>query len=277
MRHRGDDRPDPSDVAEDEADEQAAGGSAHREAAARGRDVDQSEGDAEHHAQCQPGRVDVRHPALGVAEVGADLRHPGGGSDDAKAVAHLDDEVRVGDEVDVATADAARGRAELLEIELVDGVPGELRVGQRHPAVVEVVAVVDDVVRGAVAEPRGDVLDQVARADGSHQVARPEHLVLAGHLGVAGGMLVLDPGERDLAAVPVAELAHGDRLAAVDPDRLVDQRLGQGLVGMATQHPRGGQHHPEHAPEVGDRVPDRRSARVGSTLARRGECRRVGQ
>ena len=169
--HRRDDRADPAEASEDEADHERPGRGADREAAAGGGHVDQADGHADREAEREAADVDVGHAAVAVAEVLADLGHPVAWRDDPQPVAHGEHERVVGDEVDVAAAHPAHGGPELrVEVELADGVADERLARQGDPAEVEVVPVLDDVVRGHVAQPRGDVVEGGARADDGDEV-----------------------------------------------------------------------------------------------------------
>ena len=161
LRHRGDDRPDPAEAPEDEADHKRSGCGADGEAAAGGGHVDQPDGDADREPEREPADVDVGHAAVAVAEVLADLGHPVAWSDDPQPVAHREHEGVVGDEVDVTAAHPADGGPELrVEVELADGVADQRLVREGDPAEVEVVPVLDDVVRRHVPEPPGDVVER---------------------------------------------------------------------------------------------------------------------
>ena len=85
------------------------------------------------------------------------------------------------DEVDVTAAHPADGGAELLvEVELGDGVADELLVREGDAAEVQVVAVLDDVVRRDVPEVLGDLVEHEAGPDHGHEVVVADQLAPAG-------------------------------------------------------------------------------------------------
>jgi hypothetical protein len=128
-----------------------------------------------------------------------------------------------------------------------------------------------------VAECGGHRVDEVARPDDRDQVPRDHDVLVIRDEGRAVRVQVAQPREGDRACVLLAQRVQADRPGPVDADRLVHERLGCGLVGVAPQHPRGGEHHPDDAPDVGDGVADGGAAAAARLLGRGRQRRSVGE
>ena len=146
----------------------------------------------------------------------------------------------MGHEVDVTAAHPADGGSELLvEVQLGDGVADELLVRQGDAAEVQLVAVLDDVVRGDVSEVLRDVVEHEAGADDGHEVVVADQLGSGRDDGRVRGVCVLQPGDADLPVVGLGQARHADRLVHLDPHGDVADLLTTGSApGRAASRPR---------------------------------------
>ena len=235
-----------------------------------------AEQDAERQPERQPDRVDVRQPALGVAEERRDLPHPCGGRDHPQPVAGQQHELVGRHHVDVAPTHPGDGRTEPVEVELADRPAGERLAGQRDPAEVQVAAVGGQRVRRPVPQVAGHRVDDVARPDDGDQVALAQRLLVLGDQHRAR-LAVPHPGEHDVPATGRDDVRDGRGVGALDPDREVRQPVRAPAVRPSPQHRRGRDEHADDAEQVGDRVADGRRGRVPRPLARRRQRRGVRQ
>ena len=144
--------------------------------------VDDADQEPGRDAQREPERVDLRQPALGVAERPGDLVDPGRRSDHTNAVAELEDDIVVAQQVVVAAPHPRRHHAEATrQIEVADPLAGEAAVGHEDPPEVERRAVEREVVIAAVPDVAAERLDRRA----SDRSRRPRLPGRGGRLVVA--------------------------------------------------------------------------------------------
>ena len=144
--HGGHELPDTADAPEDEADQERPGSRSDGESrSGRREELPLTDEDAQCHPQAQCHRVDGGQPPRGVAEVRGDLLHASGRADDAHPVSLLKHQIRGAHHVDVAAAyPRDRCPETAVDVQLTDGTAGQLRVRDRDPAEVEVLAVLDE-------------------------------------------------------------------------------------------------------------------------------------
>ena len=165
----------------------------------------------------------------------------------------------------------------VVELELADGVADQRLVREGDPAEVEVVPVLDDVVRRHVAEAVSDVVEGGARADDGDEVVVSDRLGAGRHDRRVRRVGVLEPRDADLVVVGAGEHRHGHRLVDLDAHGDVADLLATRLRARAAQRPGRDDEHDDDATEVGDRVADRGCCRVGRAGRGRRERRGVGQ
>ena len=258
VRQLPDEGPGAGESSEEQADHERAARVAEREAAAaRQRERNGSEGEPGRDPDAEAERVDLAERAERVAEEAGDLPHPRPRGDDPDRVAELEVQVRLGDEVDVAAAQAGRGRLEaVLQLEVADSPSGDGARADDDPPEVELVPVELDLLRRAPAELTLDEVDLVGGAHDGQQVARHR-------LERAGGRdelaVPLEAAEAHRAAVPIAQLVQ--RPGALLHEHRADEQ-GSGTAARAAaltaQHRPDDEERQHDAERVREREADER-------------------
>ena len=126
-----------------------------------------------------------------------DVLHPRPRGDDAHAVAHLENQVVGGEQVDVATTNAGRHRAEpATQVQAVERLSGHLGVRHRDTPVVDLRAVEGEGHGRGMAHLGDEPVHGLLVADDGDDVARHRDRVVGGDVdvaGVAGGVAAHDP------------------------------------------------------------------------------------
>ena len=157
----------------------------------------------------------------GVTKELGDLSHLRGGGDDAHAVTLLEDEAGLGDHVDVAAAHAGDRRGELLgQTQGGHRSAGDLGVGDRHAAEVQVGAVLHERMGRRVAQFGSSAGDELAGADDGHEVAGIKGV---GHLrtGDRAGLAAAQTGEGHLLAELLVDVTNKGVVVALHANRAV--------------------------------------------------------
>ena len=243
--------------AQDDPHHQRAGGHAQRQAHRPDRHRDQSKEKAHGQAEPEAHRVDLADPPLGVAEVPGQLAHPPARDDHPQPVAQLQVQVVVSEQVQVTPADSGDHPAEPPgDVEVGHAAPGQPRVRQQHPPVVDVAAVVREVLVGAGAEPFDRPAHRLLRADQHDPVAGCHLVVTSGHLD---GVAVAPEREAHVTARGPGHVRE------VRPAGHLDGQVGQtgtgGRVGVAWRSPLLDHRH------VHEDDPEDDSGRVGQRVA----------